>query len=553
MAPVAPANLAWWLSCLPGALRWRLAAADVERAQARVLERILAAGRGTRFGREHRLGEVRSVAEYRARVPLRRWEELAPWVVAAAGGEADVLHPGTPSCFCPTSGSSAPSKLIPHTPALAAEFQAGIAPWIFAMFARHPALLRGRAYWSISPAGPRPPATAAGIPVGLDDDTAYFGPLARRLLATVMAVPPAVARLEQVDAFRYATLAFLLAADDLAFVSVWNPSFLTLLLQPLPAWAPRLADDLEQGRLRFPAAVPGELARELSRGLGRHPRRAARIRAALRERDPAGRTLPERLWPRLSLISCWCDAAARGPAEALRALFPRVPLSAKGLLATEGIVSFPLERGRGSALALGSHFLEFLPADGGEARCAWELREGGRYRVALTTGGGLYRYLLGDVVEVTGFFGRCALVTFVGRGDLVSDLHGEKLNEDHVLAVLAAAFAAVAWLPGFSLLAPSRGGGADRYLLHVAADGPPPPGALERIGARLEAGLLENVHYAHCRRLGQLAEAAVAWREGGAAAAHERYQSACRARGQRAGDVKPPGLQRGSGWEQALG
>ena len=56
--------------------------------------------------------------------------------------------------------------------------------------------------------------------------------------------------------------------------------------------------------------------------------------------------------------------------------------------------------------------------------------------MVVTTGGGLYRYPLRDVVEVVGFVNECPLLRFVGRARRVSDLVGEKLDESHVSRIL---------------------------------------------------------------------------------------------------------------------
>src|SRR5205085_4734172 len=118
-----------------------------------------------------------------------------------------------------------------------------------------------------------------------------------------------------------------------------------------------------------------------------------------------------RIWPRLALISCWADAAAGQFLAELRQLFPEVEIQPKGLLATEGFVSFPLTDKPGAALALRCHFFEFEEL-GGRCRLAHELDRGGRYRVVVTTAGGLYRYQLGDEVEVVGFLHQCPLIRF---------------------------------------------------------------------------------------------------------------------------------------------
>ena len=54
----------------------------------------------------------------------------------------------------------------------------------------------------------------------------------------------------------------------------------------------------------------------------------------------------------------------------------------------------------------------------------------------LTTGGGLYRYASGDLIEVTGFFKNTPCLRFIGKKDQQSDLVGEKLSEHQVLESL---------------------------------------------------------------------------------------------------------------------
>jgi hypothetical protein len=74
----------------------RALAREPQRAQAWTLERILARARRTRFGREHRLREVRSGSyeAFRRAVPLRRPVALEPWWRRARRGEQDAVWPG---------------------------------------------------------------------------------------------------------------------------------------------------------------------------------------------------------------------------------------------------------------------------------------------------------------------------------------------------------------------------------------------------------------------------------------------------------------------------
>ncbi|HBN09467.1 MAG TPA: hypothetical protein DD435_12730 [Cyanobacteria bacterium UBA8530] len=334
----------------------------------------------------------------------------------------------------------------------------------------------------------------------------------------------------------------MLAAEDLSLISIWNPTFLTLLLQPLGEGLSRICEDLAGGKISL--SLPEEIRSELEKALGVQPRRAREIREIFEEK----RDSPElfgSLWPHLALISCWTEASAYGPFLELEKKFPGVRIQPKGLLATEGIVTFPLLN-HGAALCLRSHFFEFLPEQGKKTLPAWEIVEGGVYSLVMTTGGGLYRYSLGDQVEVIGFYQKCPLLRFLGKDSKVSDLFGEKLNEAHVAEVLTKKFENLE-RPSFSLLAPA-GEPPDRYLLYLAGERRFSPEEMTRASRLLEEGLKENVHYAYCRTLGQLKEAEIRWVEGGAARAFGIYQEVCLERGQKAGDIKSSFLDKQPVW-----
>jgi len=428
---------------------------DLARVQERLLATIVRRNRGCEVGRAHGFADVSSVESFRSAVPLSTWDDYADAAARIAGGARGVLTTERVRLLEPSSGSTAATKLIPYTAGLRAEYQRGIRPWLHDLYTAYPALRCGRSYWSITPAAQvaRPPSL---VPIGFDEDADYLGPLAKRLVTSVFAVDSAAARAPTMDAFFDATCAQLLAADDLALVSVWNPTFFTLLLGWLTEHGERLARSLPQRR-RDAAA------------------------SCLRDGDWRG------LWPRLAVVSCWADAAAAGPARDLMAALPGVTMQAKGLLATEGFVSLPLVAAGGAVLSARSHFFEFLPEGETEPVLAHELDVGARYAVVLTTSGGLYRYRLGDLVEVRGRHGVLPVVAFLGRCDKVSDLVGEKLNEAFVTGVFASLGL------GGSVLAPA----GDHYVLHTAST---EPGLAER----LDAALCANFHYDYARRLGQL-------------------------------------------------
>jgi hypothetical protein len=93
----------------------RLARQDALAEQRRQLLRLLRKAARTRFGRDHRFGEIRTIADFQARVPLRRYEDMweAYWR-RDFPRLVDCTWPGTIPFFALTSGTtSGTTKYIP--------------------------------------------------------------------------------------------------------------------------------------------------------------------------------------------------------------------------------------------------------------------------------------------------------------------------------------------------------------------------------------------------------------------------------------------------------
>jgi hypothetical protein len=534
LAPIA--NALWLASGSGDRARFRWALAHPAEAQAARLRQILAANQQSEFGRIHEFAAITSPTDFQRRVPLASYEDFAPAITRMAAGETNLLTSAPVKLFEPSSGSTAAAKLVPYTAALQREFQAGLAAWIGNLYGQMPRLLGGPAYWSLTPLTGGRQSTPAGIPIGFEEDSAYLG-LLGRLVEAALAVPNAVKRLTTMETFRYVTLRHLVGTPDLRLISVWNPTFLTLLLDVMGREWERLLDDVAAGTLTVGDEIDTTLHKHLARGLRPDPAHARKLRA-LDPRDP--QTLAQ-LWPRLALVSCWADGPAARFATELQARLPTVLLQPKGLLATEAMVSLPWLRASGAVLALTSHFLEFVD-EAGVTLLAHELRPGGLYSVVVTTGGGLYRYQLHDQVEVVGRVLATPTIRFVGKTDRVADWFGEKLNEQFVACALNTLWARWGTKPRFALVAPAELADGFAYTLYFEADAVE---ATDAMAAELDALLRASFHYDYCRRLGQLGQARVRIVEDGAAT----YLAVCQARGMKLGNIKPALLDRGTEWE----
>jgi len=527
------ANGAWLAANLPAWQRFRHALRRVESVQWEILRCTLAAHADTVYGRAHGFRDIRTYQQFCEQVPVVDYDALAPWIARIRQGEGSVLTCDPVTRLVPTSGSSGGRKLIPFTARLQREFNAAIAPWMVDLCREQPSVIFGPAYWSISPDLPAGPSESSAIPIGFDDDSAYLGGLRQKLVEATLAAPPSLRLVADTETHRYLTLLCLLRQPELRLISVWHPSFLTLLLDRLPKFWDELMRDLEQGGCRHGASLPAGV----QRAVAAPPQR--RRAGALRRSGPEDR---QAIWPHLRVVSCWGDAQAALPLADLQQRLPSVHLQPKGLLATEGVVTIPFRKAH--PIAVTSHFYEFADSRGAICR-AHELQRGETYTVILTTAGGLWRYRLDDQVEVDSWLETTPSLRFLGRGRKVSDLRGEKLHESFVARAIAAACARAQCMPSFAMLAPELlENGRPRYVLFVEK---PVSSALT---ALLEEQLRENPHYALCLKLGQLTPLVCAPLERGA------YEIFCRtgvAAGRTQGQMKPEALSLRTDWRQLFG
>lgn len=529
--PLTPiiANALWRATNEPVFRRFRHALCDPRGAQERLLREAIDHHAGTAFGRAHGFDTIRSYEDFARRVPVADYDLFDPWIDRIRRGEEKVLTRDPVTHLVPTSGTSGARKLIPFTAGLQRQFNAAIGPWMIDLQRQWPRIAGGPAYWSVTPAVRPIAAETSRVPIGFDDDTAYLGGVRQALVRAVMAAPAELRLIANVDHFRYATLLCLLRERELRLISVWHPSFLTLLLEALPGFWNELIADVRRGSNRRAVEMPRAVRAAIQAPA--LPRRAQELECA----DPCR---PESLWPELQLISCWGDGAA-GPALAgLKRLFPNTPMQTKGLLATEAFVTVPFDGAH--PVAVRSHFFEFID-DQGALRLVDELRAGRTYEVVVTTAGGFWRYRLRDCVEVTGFCERTPTLRFVGRSGNVSDLCGEKLSEVFVAGAIARTTAALGLTPRFVLLAPDEEAGHGGYTLFIEG------AARWNLPETLDEALRENPHYACCRDLGQLQPLRVFVIAAGGFETFARRQAES---GARLGDVKPVLLSKASGWSR---
>ncbi len=543
-------NTIWQLTTYPAWVNFQRASTKVPETQQKILLNTIRENQSTAYGRRFSFSRINRIFDYQANVPITTFDDYSDEVDKIGKGALNILTTSPVRIFELSSGSTAPSKLIPYTDGLRTEFQAGISPWIYNLFKNFPDLKRGPAYWSISPLTEGEKYTQAGIPIGFEEDSNYLGKIGEVLEDSIMAVPNQVKNIRDLDNFRYMTLLFLLRNPSLRIMSIWNPTFLTLLLDPLKDWWEGLLDDIRDGALNPPKPMHQGTYQRIMRGLKPDPQRAAQL-SSLKPGEYVD------IWPHLKLISCWMDGPSALFADELRMLFPGVIFQGKGLIATEAFFSFPIVNQPGAALAITSHFFEFLPLDNESFRAdlshpllVHEVEIGNRYSVVVTTRGGFYRYHLQDVIEVVGRYHDVPLIRFIGKMGRISDWFGEKLNESFVSSVLEEVMTTYDLRPLFVMLAPNQGDKDFRYTLYLELTQDQWVNLDQaKLAQSIDKKLSQNFHYDYCRKLEQITHPDLFIIS---AHAQQTYLAAKQAQCQKLGDIKHSTLESTTGWSDVF-
>lgn len=411
----------WWATNRPG------------NTQRQLLLRILKANANTEFGSAHRFDMIRSERDYRTRVPIRDFEGFRPFITRMLRGESSVLTRDQPVLFAETSGTTGEPKYLPVTSrALRDEF-ALMRRWYHYALRDHPHLLGQQRLAIVGSA--MEDETATGVPSGSASGM-VFQRIPKRLRRRYV-VPEWVARIQDYDA-RYFMIARFALGTRISFIATPNPS--TLI---------RLADVVDQEKERLIRAIhDGTLGVELPEGAIGPMAGAAlapqhhRARELQEFADQHGRLRPADCWPDLSLIGCWLGGSVGVQASKLQHHYGEVPLRDLGYMASEGHFSVPFTDGTPSGLpALTTTYFEFIPEEiadqaNPETIPLEGLEVGKQYSIVITTASGLYRYDIHDVIEVTGSYGRTAVIGFVRKGSDMANITGEKLHVNHLLAAV---------------------------------------------------------------------------------------------------------------------
>jgi len=405
--------------------------------QEQYLRDLLQAHKDTELGRQYGLRDIKTLDQFRQQIPVLPFSGYEPYTERIAQGEKNILTPDPVVYLNTTSGSTGNQKLIPVTQRF--QRSLGWANLTCIGFLTEALRSRGRQFGKlvVTNTAQRTGRTSGGIDYG-PGGTGVLR-MGKFLYEQLFAHP--YETLNASDSITRHYLSFLFALRDplMRGIGANFPMLILRICNYLERYAEDLIEDLETGTIASGLKLEPEIRAKLEQQWSPAPARAAQLREILKSE---GRLTPKLAWPGLSFIA----TARGGTSDFYFERFPNylddTPVFGAVFASAEGTISIYHDLNNdGSILAIETGFFEFIPEDQWEAEhpktlLATEVKAGERYRILMTNYSGFYRYDIGDVVEVLGFYEQAPLIIFRHRRGGILSSTTEKTTEFHATQVM---------------------------------------------------------------------------------------------------------------------
>ena len=407
------------------------------KANEELLLRILRENADTEYGRKYGFGEIRSVEEYRQKVPYSDYDVYEPYIRRMVqNNETNLITAYKVIQYAETSGSVGVQKKIPVTDRSMAVYEKY-------SFARTKALASQYYHQHYG----RPVPFEKGLNMletettVMDDGTprgSVTGSVSRRfrkLFPLFLTSPDPILFPIGGMNMQYMKARFALEEPNLVFeLSAFMTNIVDMMNYVRKNWE-MIVDDIEHGTLNK------DVCEERSRGailpyIKPRPKRAAELRKAFEQ--GFDEPIIPKLWPKVS----WVCSIGTGGFASYTEKFKKfagedVAIDFFVYAASEGMFAACMKMNDPRFMPLtDSCFFEFLPADAPEGcndtLTLEQLEEGKEYEVIITNQCGFYRYRIKDVIRVLGFHNKSPMITFAYRKNQLVNIAAEKTTEEHL-------------------------------------------------------------------------------------------------------------------------
>jgi GH3 auxin-responsive promoter len=409
---------------------------QIEQVQHRFLRSLLQAHQNTEFGQKHHFSAIKTIAQFQSQIQVQPYHYYEPDTKRMADGESNILTADPLIYINLSSGSTGAKKYIPVT-RRTRQFTSQatrIAMGFIVDAARREKRPMGKMLLPLSV-----------NPLGYTDNGIPFAPGSTsdlrldRAYGQVFTYPFEAVQISDTSSRYYVCLLFALRNANLRIIGATFPVLALQMCEYLEKYASSLINDLATGTISQELKLEPELRLKLERQWNAAPDRAAQLRHVF---NTQGRLVPKHAWNNLSFLATARGGTSNFYFDRFPEYFGDVPIFGGTYACAEGVIGIHRDFNTdGSILAIENGFFEFIPEDQWEIEhpqtlLPWEVCIGDRYRIVMSNYTGLYRYDLGDIVKIDGFFEQTPLLIFQHRRGGVVSSSTEKTTEFHAIQVM---------------------------------------------------------------------------------------------------------------------
>ena len=396
------------------------------------LMRLIRENENTEYGKKYGFREIRSYADYAAKVPLSTYEDYETYIERMlCFGQSNLITADKVVYYAHTSGTSGASKMIPCTQDALDILFSAVFQRFFGCYEKSCKNREGKempGYPGINLMESRIGYTPYGIAHGAISETLNHG----KDTPAYNALPEEIVYPSAEFDRRHIKMLLSLRERHLSFLmSTFSPTIYDMIIYVQHHWR-SLCDDIETGKINPDIALDPKLREQLEERLCPDPERAREIREIMRKHE--NDAFVPLLWPDMKRIATVGTATFAPFIGRLRPVLGKeIGVDYLGYVCSEATIAAPLREEDPVYMLLPfGGFYEFIPVENGAEETLLlldQLEAGKEYELVVTNLSGFYRYRLGDVIRVVGYHNECPMIVFSYRKNQLISMYGEKVTE----------------------------------------------------------------------------------------------------------------------------
>ncbi|MBD7910800.1 GH3 auxin-responsive promoter family protein [Clostridium cibarium] len=406
---------------------------DPLRVNEHVLKKILKMNAKSEIGLKYDFDHINSVEHFKKKVPLSQYEDYDNYIERMAKGEKNILICDDVKYFGHTSGTTGKQKLIPCTKKsrlVAAKYMALlITRFSYNNFKESWNYGKGLMISDMV----MTTYSKGGIPICSATSGGMNG--ISEILPYLYTSPVEVMEIKDKEDSIYLHLLFALEEVKLLYISGVFISNVLDLFRILEEKHEDLVKDIRRGYINKKLNLDEFTRKKINKYLSSNASRADKLEE---EFNKGFKGISKRIWPSLTYITTVTGANFSIYDDKVNYYTDSLPIYSPAYGATEAMIGInPYSDKIRYVILPDTAFYEFIPLNECEKKqietlCLNEVKKEEKYEILVTNYAGLYRYRIGDVVKVIGFYNNSPEIEFLYRKNQVLNMVAEKTNEEHI-------------------------------------------------------------------------------------------------------------------------